>query len=115
MLSISISIKQRFSASPTRYQDVGAACLPAGIFSFVTHYLHHILILVCVFAYSALVSAEPSENSQSRATLADPASAPLAVVSTDELYKPATLPDGRLIAVALPTIDGVQQALAIYS
>ena len=42
-------------------------------------------------------------------------SRPVTVVRTDELYKPALLKDGRLIAVALPMIDGVQRAAAIYS
>jgi lysophospholipase L1-like esterase len=40
---------------------------------------------------------------------------PLVVAHTDELYKPALLKDGRVIAVALPTIEGVQRAVAIYS
>jgi len=40
---------------------------------------------------------------------------PLVVARTDELYKPAPLKDGRVIAVALPTIGGVQHAVAIYS
>ena len=41
--------------------------------------------------------------------------APQVVAHTDELYKPALLKDGRLIAVALPTLQGVQRAVAIYS
>jgi hypothetical protein len=42
-------------------------------------------------------------------------SPPLTVATTDELYKPAKLPDGTMVAVALPTVDGVQVGMAIYS
>ena len=81
----------------------------------IASHLRHVLALLWVCALSVWASAEPGARSPSDTSIADRPLSPLTVVCTDELYKPALLPDGRLIAVALPKIDGVQHAEAIYS
>lgn len=73
----------------------------------------YVLVLLCVCVLSVVASAEQTAKADSLAR--HHASPPLTVARTDELYKPALLPDGRLIAVALPTIERVQRAVAIYS
>jgi len=77
----------------------------------------HMLIMTCAglfvvasMALTVQAASLPEAESASRGAFP-----PLVVARTDELYKPALLKDGRLIAVALPTIERVQRAVAIYS
>ena len=75
------------------------------------------LIVICVsfFTLPGPGSARQAAGSQPSAPASHRPAPPLAVARTDELYKPATLPDGRLVAAALPTVEGVQRVVAIYS
>lgn len=82
-----------------------------------TFTIGYVLLVVSVssFAYASPSSGTQTATSPGVASANRQAPSPLVVASTDELYKPALLKDGRLIAVALPMIKGVQQAVAMYS
>src|SRR5688572_22390355 len=71
-----------------------------------------VLLSVCLFSVSA--SARQAANWHLDEKSGARPSPPLTVAKTDELYKPVVLPDGRVMAVALPITGGVQQAVAIY-
>lgn len=73
------------------------------------------LFLLCICVVSAAAATEQPASSQPDTAVGHSPSAPITVVRTDELYKPALLSDGRLVAVALPTIEGEQRAVAVYS
>ena len=76
----------------------------------------------CVLLFAAVSLAQasplfrspivPPSDSQNATQDGSP---PMVVAETDEFYKPALLKDGRLIAVALPKVNGVQEGEAIYS
>lgn len=75
-----------------------------------------VLLLAVIFTSTNFAADARSRwaisSKRSSASHIDP---PVTVLSTDELYKPALLKDGRLIAVALAMVEGVQHAVAMYS
>ena len=79
--------------------------------------IRHAIILVLCSAWLFPVPgiSGRTSSSQANASANHHASPPLTVVSTDELYKPALLKDGRLIATAVPATDAEQRVVAIYS
>lgn len=74
---------------------------------------------VLLLAAAAFVQASPfppPTRSHSEGQSGGQGALPPTVVNrTDEFYKPALLKDGRLIAVALPKVNGIQEGDAIYS
>jgi hypothetical protein len=74
-----------------------------------------VAVLLSLSVLSATALADKDKRSQTDAATVQHGSPPVAVLRTDELYKPARLQDGRLIAVSLPTIEDVQRTTAIYS
>ena len=71
--------------------------------------------LLCIVAVLASEGARFVPESAVGAESAAGPLGPIAVLTSDELYKPATLKDGQLIAVALPMVDKQQRIEAIYS
>lgn len=69
----------------------------------------------CIAAVSPAPLQHPPTGLSPHVQSAHGAFPPMVVARTDEFYKPALLKDGRLIAVALPTVNGVQEGEAIYS
>ena len=98
----------------SRGDNVAPVVYSLGICTVSGSYARKVAVLLCVSLLSATALAEKDKRSQTHAA---PIAGfpPVAVLRTDELYKPARLPDGRLIAVSLPTIEDVQRAMAIYS
>jgi hypothetical protein len=73
---------------------------------------HVVLCVVALLGSTGDTFASgPAASTDSAASPAGP----LTVLTSDELYKPATLKDGQLIAVALPMADKQQRIEAIYS
>jgi hypothetical protein len=71
-----------------------------------------------VLSAVAVLGSNPDICASRPPSVADSAAGPpgpTVVLTSDELYKPATLKDGQLIAVALPMVDKQQRIEAIYS